>query len=172
MTERLRIVEGDITKLDVEAVVTAANESLAGGGGVDGAIHRAAGPELHAACQKIGGCPTGSAVATDGFLLRAIWCIHAVGPIWRGGTENEAALLAGAYRSSLQEARRLGARSIAFPAISCGIYGYPITEAARIAVSTVREDLSRHDAPEEVLLCCFEPETLGAYSEALADLSR
>lgn len=131
-------IKADITKLSVDAVVTAANSSLAGGGGVDGAIHRAAGPELYAACQKLGGCPTGEAKITPGFKLRTRWIIHAVGPVWRGGQEDEANLLAGAYTASLALAAANRCRSIAFPAISCGIYGYPIPAAMSTAINALR----------------------------------
>src|SRR5215213_9005794 len=134
-----RAEQVDITTLEVGAIVTAANDQLAGGGGVDGAVHRAAGPELLAACRRLGGCPTGEARITPGFRLRARHVIHAVGPVWRGGGHGEAALLAGAYRASLVLLRDAGSASIAFPAISTGIYGYPVAEATRIAVSTCRE---------------------------------
>jgi len=139
----IEAVQGDITTQVVDAIVNAANQSLAGGGGVDGAIHRAAGAtELQAACRRLGSCPTGEAVATPGFALPALWIIHAVGPRWRGGGHGEAELLASCYRRSLIVAAELGARSIAFPAISTGIYGYPPAEAAELAVSTVRATLA------------------------------
>jgi len=155
----------DITKLSVDAIVTAANSSLAGGGGVDGAIHRAAGPELYAACQKIGGCPTGEARITPGFKLKAPWVIHAVGPIWRGGMENEAALLASAYSTSLALAHEHGCRSIALPAISCGVYGYPVPEAIKIAIETVRAWTGA--LPERVVFVGFDAAVVEALERLL-----
>jgi O-acetyl-ADP-ribose deacetylase len=157
----MRAEQVDITTLDVDAVVTAANERLAGGGGVDGAVHRAAGPELLAACRRIGGCPTGEARITPGFRLKARHVIHAVGPIWRGGGQGEAALLA---RASLALLREAGGGSIAFPAISTGIYGYPAEEATRIAVATCRE----HGADLDIIFACFDPSTLALYEKELA----
>ena len=162
---RIEAMSGDITRQQVDAVVNAANEHLAGGGGVDGAIHRAAGAaDLHAACAAIGGCATGDAVATPGFRLPARWIIHAVGPRWRGGGHGEPALLAGCYRRSLEIADELGARSVAFPAISTGIYGYPRDEACRIAVDAVR---STPTAVEEVRLVAFDAGTAAAYRRLL-----
>ncbi len=155
----------DITKLAVDAVVTAANSSLAGGGGVDGAIHRAAGPALYEACQKIGGCPTGAARITPGFKLKARWVIHAVGPIWRGGNEGEADLLAGAYSASLALAAVNACRSIAFPAISCGIYGFPIREAIKIGVDTVKG--WQEEFPEKVVFIGFDAAVVDALAERL-----
>src|SRR5262245_62728100 len=134
MKAQLEVIQGDITTLAVDAIVNAANSRLAGGGGVDGAIHRAAGPELHAACRAIGGCPTGEARITPGFRLTAKFVIHAVGPIWYGGTRGEPELLIGAYHASLTLARDHGCQSVAFPAISTGIFGYPLDEATKIAV--------------------------------------
>jgi O-acetyl-ADP-ribose deacetylase (regulator of RNase III) len=163
----MRAIKADIITLDVDAVVTAANAGLRGGGGVDGAVHRAAGPELLAACRKLGGCPTGEARITPGFRLKARHVIHAVGPVWRGGTEGEPGLLASAYRSSLALLRAGGLRSIAFPAISTGIYGYPPEQAVRIAVVTVREDLVAH-GPIEVVFACFDDRTLALYEKELA----
>jgi O-acetyl-ADP-ribose deacetylase len=163
----LRAIRADITTLDVDAVVTAANSGLRGGGGVDGAVHRAAGPELLAACRAIGGCPTGEARMTPGFRLKARHVIHAVGPVWRGGGEGEPALLAGAYRASLALLRGAGLRSIAFPAISTGVYGYPPGAAAAVAVRTVREDLAaRGDL--DVTFACFDARMLTLYEKELA----
>lgn len=167
---RLEIHRDDITKLDVDAIVNAANSSLLGGGGVDGAIHRAAGPELVHECRLLGGCPTGEARITRGYRLPARHVIHTVGPVWRGGTNGEPDLLASCYRSSLHLALENGVSTIAFPAISCGIYGYPIDEAARIAVAEVRAFLAeRPESIERVLFVCFGDEVSGAYERALAD---
>ncbi len=163
----MRALQADITTLEVDAVVTAANEGLHGGGGVDGAVHRAAGPELLAACRRIGGCPTGEARITPGFRLPAQHVIHAVGPVWRGGTMGEPGLLASAYRSSLVLLREAGGRSIAFPAISTGIFGYPPEQAVRIAVVTVRENLIAQ-GPLDVVFACFDGHTLALYEKELA----
>lgn len=160
---RLRARVADITTLDVDAIVNAANEGLAPGGGVCGAIHRAAGPELALACAAIGGCPTGEARLTPGFRLPARWVIHAVGPVWRGGRAGEADLLASAYRSSLRLAGERGLRSVAFPAISTGIYGYPLGEATEVAVRTVRAALGEGSGVAEVTFACFGEEALAAY---------
>lgn len=159
---RLRAMVADITTLDVDAIVNAANDALAPGGGVCGAIHRAAGPELAAACATLGGCPTGEARLTPGFRLPARWVIHAVGPVWRGGQAGEAGLLASAYRSSLRLAEAQGLRSVAFPAISTGIYGYPVREATEVAVRTVREALEEGSSVADVTFACFSPEALAA----------
>jgi O-acetyl-ADP-ribose deacetylase len=160
-------VQGDITAETVDAVVNAANSSLAGGGGVDGAIHRAAGAAaLHAACAALGGCATGDAKATPGLALPARWIIHAVGPVWRGGNHDEPDLLASCYRRSLAVADELGARSIAFPAISTGIYGYPKEAAARLAVDTLRATDTR---VELVRLVAFDADTLRLYEAALGE---
>lgn len=148
----ITIMVGDITTLEVDAIVNAANSALAGGGGVDGAIHRAAGPELHAACRNLGGCPTGEARITPGFRLPASWIVHTVGPVWHGGGQGEAELLASAYRNSLELALENGARTIAFPAISTGVYGFPKQEAATIALETMRAYEERFD---EIIACCF-----------------
>jgi O-acetyl-ADP-ribose deacetylase (regulator of RNase III) len=158
---------GDITALDVDAIVNAANSTLLGGGGVDGAIHRAAGPELLAACRPIGGCPTGEARITPGFRLPARWVIHAVGPVWHGGGRNESAMLASAYRSSLELALAHGVRSIAFPAISTGAYGFPRAAAARIALEAMAEYESRFEA---VIACCFTEADAAVYRTGLAAL--
>jgi len=162
---RLEAVSGDITAEDVDAIVNAANAALAGGGGVDGAIHRAAGPELAEACQRLGGCPPGDARATPGFRLPCRWVIHTVGPVWRGGGNGEADLLASCYRRCLEVADGLGARSLAFPAISTGVYGYPRPEAATIAVGTLR---ATPTAVELVRLVAFDAGTLGLYRSRLA----
>lgn len=161
---RIEAVHGDITTQPVDAIVNAANPSLLGGGGVDGAIHRAAGPELLAACRALGGCDTGDAKATPGFRLPARWVIHTVGPVWRGGGHGEAELLASCYRRSLQVADEVGARSVAFPAISTGVYGYPRDEAARIAVETVR---STPASVEVVKLVAFDAATYERYRALL-----
>jgi O-acetyl-ADP-ribose deacetylase len=154
--DRLSVHVGDITALDVDIIVNAANEHLLPGGGVSGAIHRAAGPELEAACRRIGHCPTGSAVITPGFRLKARHVIHAVGPVWRGGGAGEADLLASCYRQSLQLAADIAAAHVAFPAISTGIFGYPASGAAAVAVSTVRAFTSLNPWPGNVIFCCFD----------------
>jgi O-acetyl-ADP-ribose deacetylase (regulator of RNase III) len=154
--------------MDVEAVVNAANETLLGGGGVDGAIHRAAGPRLLEECREIGGCPTGKARITRGYDLRANYVIHTVGPVWHGGERGEPELLASCYRSSLVLASENRIRSVAFPAISCGVYGYPLNAAARIAVDEITAYLADHEMPNRVCFVCFDDETLAAYSRARA----
>jgi O-acetyl-ADP-ribose deacetylase (regulator of RNase III) len=162
---QLEAVTGDITRQAVDAIVNAANASLLGGGGVDGAIHRAAGPELVAACHTLGGCDTGDAKATSGFRLAARFVIHTVGPVWRGGGRGEPALLASCYRRSLEVAGEVGARSIAFPAISTGLYGYPVEAAARVAVETIH---ACGQGLELVRLVAFDAQTSRIYDALLA----
>jgi O-acetyl-ADP-ribose deacetylase len=167
MSERIRIVEGDITKLEVDAIVNAANSSLLGGGGVDGAIHRAAGPGLLAECRGLGGCPTGQACITAGYRLPARHVIHTVGPVWHGGGQGEEDLLASCYRSSLALAADHGLASIAFPAISTGVYRFPIERATRIAVAEVRAFLTDHALPATVTFVCFGTAVHQTYQKAL-----
>jgi O-acetyl-ADP-ribose deacetylase len=168
VTARLEAVQGDITQEAVDAIVNAANSGLARGGGVCGAIFAAAGPELDGACAELGGCPTGDAKATPGFRLPARWIIHAVGPVWHGGDAGEPDLLASAYRRSLEVADEIGARSVAFPAISTGVYGYPPAEAAGVAVRTVRAVADAGTGVERVLLVAFDERTLALYTAELA----
>jgi len=164
MNTKIHVLQGDITRQNVNAVVNAANSSLLGGGGVDGAIHRAAGPELLHECKRLGGCETGKAKATKGYDLPAQYVIHTVGPVWRGGNAKEDELLASCYRNSLEAARGLGVRSIAFPAISTGIYGFPKRRAAEIAVKEVR---SNSHGLEEIVFVCFDVETTKIYEDLL-----
>jgi len=166
--DRLRVVQGDITKLAVDAIVNAANATLLGGGGVDGAIHRAAGPGLLQECRTLGGCRTGEAKVTGGYNLPARWVIHTVGPVWQGGGHREEELLADCYRNSLELAVERGIRTIAFPAISTGAYGFPQERAARIAVRTVRAFLEHDSYLREVLLVCYGDDSCRSLKEALA----
>jgi len=170
MAASLLAVHADITKLDVDAIVNAANNSLLGGGGVDGAIHRAAGPELLAECRTLGGCATGEAKMTRGYRLPARHVIHTVGPVWHGGRSGEPELLASCYRRSLELALAHRLKSIAFPAISCGAYGYPLEEAIPIAIDTVR-GFERLDALDRVLFACAQRDVLAAYDRVLAETS-
>jgi len=165
--ERIVVVEGDITKQEVEAIVNAANSTLMGGGGVDGAIHRAAGPGLVEECRRLGGCPTGQAKMTRGHNLPAKWVIHTVGPVWHGGTRGEDELLASCYRNSLQLAVEIGIHSIAFPAISTGAYGFPLERATAIAVSEVRSFLEKNPSLEKVVFVCFGKYTHECYLKAV-----
>lgn len=168
--QRIQVVVDDITRLEVDAIVNAANTSLLGGGGVDGAIHRAAGPELLAACRPLGGCNTGDAKITPGFNLPARYVIHSVGPIWQGGEQGEAALLASCYRRALELGVENGVRTIAFPAISTGVYRYPGDLAAIIAVRTVAETLRLGADLNTVTLCCFDEITAQRHREAMAEV--
>lgn len=169
---RVEFVQGDITRQKVDAIVNAANERLLGGGGVDGAIHRVAGPELLAECRTLGGCPTGSARITGGYKLPARYVIHAVGPVYRGGGQGEADLLASCYRSSIELAADNDCASVAFPAISCGAYGYPLEEAARLAFETVLEFLQESDRPQKVVFVLFDKPTHAAFSEVWDEVRR
>jgi O-acetyl-ADP-ribose deacetylase (regulator of RNase III) len=167
--DRMRVLQGDITRLEVDAIVNAANTKLLGGGGVDGAIHRAAGPELLAECRTLGGCPTGEARITKGYRLPARYVIHTVGPVYRDPIRS-AALLKSCYRNSLSLASEHGVRTIAFPAISCGVYGYPIKDACRIAVDTTRDFLEKEDSIEDVCFVLFSRDNYEVYQDYLRQL--
>jgi O-acetyl-ADP-ribose deacetylase (regulator of RNase III) len=170
MNSRIEIVQGDITKLKVDAIVNAANETLLGGGGVDGAIHRAAGPELLEECRKLNGCSTGEAKITKGYKLPAKWVIHTVGPVWHGGKNNEDDLLARCYSNSLALAAKHSIRTIAFPCISTGAYGFPIERASRIALSEIKEFLEGNKTIEKVLAVCFGKTDYQVYQAAQDDV--
>jgi len=168
MKKRIEVMQGDITRLEVDAIVNAANSSLLGGGGVDGAIHRAAGPQLLAECRKLGGCPTGEAKVTKGYRLPARWVIHTVGPVWSGGERGERELLASCYRRSLEEAARLGAKTVAFPAISTGVYRFPPDLASSVAVAEIRAFLAQHDLPGKIVLVAYDARMRDILKHALA----
>lgn len=172
MKERVQITEGDITRQKVDAIVNAANTSLLGGGGVDGAIHRAAGPELLEETRKIGGCPTGEARVSKGYRLPAEHVIHTVGPVWAGGHKNEENLLANCYRNSLKAAAELRARTVAFPSISTGAYGFPLERATEIALGETKEFLKKNALPEKVIFVCFGEKALKTYQEVLGRIFR
>ena len=167
MSNRIEIVLGDITEQHVDAIVNAANEALEGGGGVDGAIHRAAGPELLEECRQIGGCPTGEARITKGYNLPAKWVIHTVGPVWQGGGHNEDNLLGSCYRYSLALASKVGARTVAFPSISTGVFGFPVERAADIAIKEIAAYLGGDTQIEQVTMVCFNETTYDAYKKSL-----
>ena len=170
ITNRIEVVEGDVTKQRVDVIVNAANTTLLGGGGVDGAIHRAAGPELLEECRALGGCQTGEAKITKGYKLPAKWVIHTVGPVWRDGRHGEEELLADCYRTSLALAEQKGARAIAFPSISTGAYGFPMAKAARIAVTEIRKSLKQSGSIEKVVLVCFGKSAYDIHREALSEI--
>ena len=165
--KKVNVVQGDITRAKVDAIVNAANTTLMGGGGVDGAIHRAAGPGLYLACRKFNGCPTGEARITSGFNLPARYIIHTPGPIWHGGDGDERQLLANSYRNSLRLAEENGCRTVAFPSISTGVYAFPLELAAPIALTTIRDFLDTAEVVDTVTMVCYDPRTLAAYRQAL-----
>jgi O-acetyl-ADP-ribose deacetylase (regulator of RNase III) len=167
MQNRIQVIQGDITKLSVDAIVNAANTRLLGGGGVDGAVHRASGPQLLEECRTLNGCKTGSAKITKGYLLPAKYVIHAVGPVWRGGKDDEELLLASCYSTSLKLALQLRCQSIAFPNISTGIYGFPKNKAAQIAQKEVIDFLDSNTLPEKVMFCCFDDENFQLYQSLI-----
>lgn len=164
---QIKVIQGDITKLTEDAIVNAANTTLMGGGGVDGAIHRAAGPGLYAACEKFNGCPTGEARITSGFNLPAKYIIHTPGPVWHGGNHGEPELLANSYYNSLKLADHYGCQTVAFPSISTGVYAYPVEQAAQVAIQTIRDFLQHAEHVQEVTMVCFDANTLRAYQRAL-----
>lgn len=167
MKKKLKLIQNDITTLDVDIIVNAANNRMLGGGGVDGAIHKAAGNQLFDECKSIGGCPTGEARLTKGYNLKAKWIIHTVGPIWRGGYKDEYKLLASCYSESLKIASELKCKTIAFPAISTGVYGFPKKQAAIIAISEAKKHLKKHSSPAIITFVCFDDESFSIYNDLL-----
>ena len=172
MSERIEIIRGDITRSDADAIANAANTSLLGGGGVDGAIHRAAGPRLLEECRTLHGCETGKAKITKGYNLKAKYVLHTPGPVWHGGSRGEAEKLAGCYRSCLELASRYGCKTVDFPSISTGVYGYPVDAAAHVALKTIAEYLDGHPEIERVRMVCFDEKTKAHYDRALAQLDK
>ncbi len=169
MNQRIELIKGDITKLETDAIVNAANRSLLGGGGVDGAIHRAAGPQLLEECKTLGGSQTGKAKITKGYRLPAKYVIHAVGPVWHGGNKGEPGLLASCYSESLRLAAQNDCQSVAFPNISTGVYGYPKEEAAHTAISEVKKFLDQNEIPQKVVFCCFDDENYNIYKNIIGE---